>query len=58
MNAADIIKYMGLWMRRDSIPAVSKETAQKFDELWELTKELTTIPGTYNKQLWLWTERG
>ena len=58
MNAADIIKYMGLWMRRDSIPAVSKETAQKFDELWELTKQLTTITGTYNKCLWLWTEQG
>ena len=58
MNAAELIKYMGLWMRRDSIPAVSKETAQKFDELWELTKQLTTITGTYNKQIWLWTERG
>ena len=58
MNAADIIKYMGLWMTRDSIPAVSKETAQKFDELWELTKQLTTITGTYNKCLWLRTERG
>ena len=58
MNAAELIKYMGLWMRWDSIPAVSRETAQKFDELWELTKQLTTIPGTYNKQLWLWTERG
>ena len=58
MNAAELIKYMGLWMRWDSIPAVSRETAQKFDELWELTKQPTTIPGTYNKQLWLWTERG
>ena len=58
MNAAELIKYMGLWMMWDSIPAVSKETAQKFDELWELTKQLTTITGTYNKCLWLWTERG
>ena len=58
MNAAELIKYMGLWMRWDSIPAVSRETAQKFDELWSLTKQLSTIPGTYNKQLWLWTERG